>query len=72
MSVIPADIHTALAGLLKGLQSPNNVERIAAEEQLNQEWVAQRPDMLLMGLTEQIQLAQDTSVSADAFPHYNT
>ena len=64
MSVLPADIHTALANLLKGLQAPDNVERTAAEDQLNREWVGERPDVLLMGLSEQIQLAQDTSVSA--------
>jgi hypothetical protein len=64
MSVLPADIHTALANLLKGLQAPDNVERTAAEEQLNREWVGERPDVLLMGLSEQIQLANDTSVSA--------
>jgi len=62
MSVIPAEIHTALASLLQGLQSPDNVSRTAAEQQLNEEWVAQRPDVLLMGLSEQIELAQDTSV----------
>jgi hypothetical protein len=63
MSVLPPEVHTALANLLKGLQSPDNVERTAAEEQLNREWVGERPDVLLMGLSEQIQLAQDTSVS---------
>ncbi|KAF2252589.1 ARM repeat-containing protein [Trematosphaeria pertusa] len=61
MSVLPAEVHTALANLLKGLQSPDNVERTAAEEQLNQEWFGQRPDVLLMGLSEQIELAQDSS-----------
>ena len=63
MSVLPAEVHTALATLLQGLQSPDNVQRTAAEQQLNDEWVAQRPEVLLMGLSEQIELAQDTSVS---------
>jgi hypothetical protein len=63
MSVLPAEVHTALAALLQGLQSPDNVQRTNAEQQLNEEWVAQRPDVLLMGLSEQIELAQDTSVS---------
>lgn len=66
MSVLPAEIHTALDNLLKGLQSPDNVERTAAEEQLNKEWVGERPDVLLMGLSEQIELANDTSVSTIA------
>lgn len=63
MSVLPAEVHTALSTLLKGLQSADNVERTASEERLNKEWVGERPDVLLMGLTEQIQLAQETSVS---------
>jgi hypothetical protein len=67
MSVLPAEVHTALAGLLQGLQSPDNVQRTNAEQQLNEEWVAQRPEVLLMGLSEQIELAQDTSVGTPAF-----
>lgn len=63
MSVLPAEVHTALSNLLKGLQSADNVERTNAEEALNKEWVDARPDVLLMGLTEQMQLAQETSVS---------
>jgi|TARA_R110002003_G_scaffold115_4_gene9966 hypothetical protein len=62
MSVLPAEVHTALAGMLQGLQSADNVQRTNAEQQLNEEWVAQRPEVLLMGLSEQIELAQDTSV----------
>jgi hypothetical protein len=62
MSVLPAEVHTALSTLLKGLQSADNVQRTASEEELNREWTGERPDVLLMGLTEQIQLAQETSV----------
>ena len=62
MSVLPPEVHTALASLLQGLQSPDNVQRTAAEQQLNDEWVAQRPEVLLMGLSEQIELAQETPV----------
>jgi hypothetical protein len=68
MSVLPAEVHTALATLLQGLQSPDNVQRTAAEQQLNDEWVAQRPEVLLMGLSEQIELAQDTSVRPGLWP----
>lgn len=64
MSMLPPEVHTALAQLLSGLQSPDNVTRTQAEENLNTEWVAGRPDILLMGLTEQIQLAEDASVGA--------
>jgi hypothetical protein len=68
MSVLPAEVHTALAGLLQGLQSPDNVQRSNAETQLNEEWVLQRPEVLLMGLSEQIELAQDTSVRQQPCP----
>ena len=54
MSVLPEEVHTALTQLLQGLQSTDNTARTAAEEQLNKEWVAQRPDYLLMGLAEQM------------------
>ena len=63
MSVLPPDVHNALGQLLQGLQSTDNSTRTSAEEQLNTEWVAQRPDMLLMGLAEQMQGSQDEGVS---------
>ena len=63
MSVLPPEVHTALNQLLQGLQSTDNTVRAQAEEQLNTEWVNQRPDMLLMGLTEQMQGSQDEGVS---------
>lgn len=63
MSVLPAEVHTALAQLLQGLQSTDNTARTAAEEQLNAEWVSQRPDLLLTGLAEQMQGANDDGVS---------
>ena len=62
MSVLPPEVHAALASLLQGLSSPDNQIRTQAEEQLNNEWVAARPDVLLMGLVEQIQSAQEPSV----------
>lgn len=62
MSVLPAEIHTALSQLLQGLQSADNVQRSAAESELNEEWAAKRPEILLMGLTEQIQGQEDQNV----------
>ncbi|KAK5113523.1 hypothetical protein LTR62_003392 [Meristemomyces frigidus] len=59
MSILPAEVHSALTQLLQGLQSPDNTTRTPAEEQLNSEWVSRRPDMLLMGLAEQMQGSQD-------------
>ncbi|KAF2175554.1 ARM repeat-containing protein [Zopfia rhizophila CBS 207.26] len=61
MSVLSPEIHNILSQLLKGLQSPDNVERTRAEEQLNKEWLNNQPNFLLMGLTEQIQGAPDTA-----------
>lgn len=62
MSILPPEVHAALASLLLGLSSPDNQIRTHAEEQLNNEWIAARPDVLLMGLVEQIQSAQEPSV----------
>lgn len=62
MSVLPADVQGALSQLLQALASPDNTLRTQAEEQLNNDWTPNRPDMLLMGLVEQIQAAQDPSV----------
>jgi hypothetical protein len=63
MSVLPPEIHAALTQLLQGLQATDNAVRTQAEEQLNTEWVQQRPDMLMMGLAEQMQGSQDEGVS---------
>ena len=64
MSVLPPEVHNALTQLLHGLQSTDNTVRSQAEEQLNTEWINQRPDMLLMGLAEQMQGSQDEGVSS--------
>lgn len=65
MSVLSPDVHAALAQLLQGLQSADNTARSAAEENLSSEWVSKRPEMLLVGLAEQMQGANDESVSAN-------
>lgn len=64
MSLLPPEVHTALIQLLQGLQSTDNNARTQAEEQLATEWTNQRPDVLLMGLTEQMQGSQDEGVSS--------
>ncbi|KAF2433836.1 ARM repeat-containing protein [Tothia fuscella] len=66
MSVLPADVHSALNQLLHGLQSPDNVIRTQAEETLNSQWVQPRPDVLLMGLVEHLQAAEDPATRAFA------
>ena len=62
MSLLPPEIHAALATLTQNLSSPDNAIRTHAEEQLNNEWFTKRPELLLVGLVEQIQRSQDTSV----------
>ena len=62
MSLLPAEVHGALAQLLQALSSGDNQIRSQAEEQLNNDWVQARPEMLLMGLVEQIQRAEEPSV----------
>ena len=53
--MLPPDVHAALAQLLQVLQSADNVVRSQAEEQLSQDWVQTRPEIVLMGLVENIQ-----------------
>ena len=62
MSVLPVEIGGALSRLLSDLSAADNQIRSSAEEQLATEWVAARPDILLMGLVEQIQHSQDPAV----------
>lgn len=63
MSLLAPEIHSALAQLLRALTTPDNAVRSQAEEQLNLDWVQNRPDVLLMGLAEQLQGAEDAAVS---------
>ncbi|KAL3426413.1 hypothetical protein PVAG01_03204 [Phlyctema vagabunda] len=66
MSVIPADVHAELAQLLDALQSSDNGVRSQAEEHLTANWTLTRPDLLLMGLVEQIQGSTDTTTRSFA------
>lgn len=56
MSILPPKLHNALTELLQALSSADNNARSQAEEQLNTEWVAAQPGVLLMGLVEQIEV----------------
>jgi hypothetical protein len=67
MSLLPQEVHTALSQLLRALSTPDNAVRSQAEEQLNNDWVQSKPDILLMGLAEQIAGAEDTLVSATVY-----
>ncbi|KAF2751651.1 ARM repeat-containing protein [Sporormia fimetaria CBS 119925] len=61
MAVLPQDVHTALTTLLNGLQAADNVQRSASEASLNTDWFGSRPNVLLLGLAEQVQLAPEPS-----------
>lgn len=62
MSIFPQEIHAALSQLISVLTSPDNNLRSQAEAQLDNDWVKTRPEVLLMGLAEQIDGAQDVGV----------
>lgn len=62
MSVLPPDVHAELAQLLDALQSSDNSVRSQAEEHLANNWTTTKPEMLLMGLVEQIQGSNDATV----------
>ena len=69
MSVLPPDVHAELAQLLDALQSSDNSVRTQAEQHLNDNWTAQKPDVLLMGLVEQIQGSNDPTVGTTSIPN---
>jgi hypothetical protein len=62
MSVLPAEVHAELSQLLQALQSADNNERSQAEEHLATNWTAQKPEILLMGLVEQLHGSTDITV----------
>jgi hypothetical protein len=55
-------MHNELAQLLDALQSSDNSVRSQAEEHLNNNWAVSKPEILLMGLVEQIQGSNDPTV----------
>jgi hypothetical protein len=59
---VPAAISAELAELLQALQSADNNVRSQAEDYLQNNWTATRPEMLLMGLVGQIAESQDATV----------
>jgi hypothetical protein len=69
MSQLPPEVHQELGQLLQGLQSPDNVLRTQAEARLNDDWTLPRPEVLLMGLSEQIEGAEDPAVCTSCHLH---
>lgn len=62
MSALHPELQGALAQLLQGLNSADNDLRSKYEDSLANEWQAQKPDALLMGLVEHAHAAQDEKV----------
>lgn len=54
MSLLPVEVHAELTQLLQGLQSADNATRSQAEDHLQSNWTSNRPEVLLLGLVEQI------------------
>src|SRR5277367_6942671 len=71
MSMLPPEVQTTLTQLLQALSSGDNALRSQAEDQLNNDWTANRPDILLMGLVEQIQGAPDAAVCLPTWSLYD-
>lgn len=53
-SVLGPEVHAELSQLLVALQSSDNTTRSQAEEHLQNNWTETKPQLLLMGLVEQI------------------
>ncbi|KAK3346295.1 armadillo-type protein [Lasiosphaeria hispida] len=66
MSVVGPDVLAQLAHLLGALQSADNNVRSHAEEVLQNNWTSTRPEMLLMGLAEQISPPRDAATRSFA------
>ncbi len=62
MSALHPELQGALAQLLQGLNSSDNELRSRYEDSLANEWQAQKPDALLMGLVEQAHSSPDEKV----------
>lgn len=63
MSVLAPEAHAELLQLLDALKSNDNNVRTQAEDHLATNWVATKPEVLLMGLVEQVHGSSDKGVS---------
>ncbi|KAJ8131391.1 hypothetical protein O1611_g2236 [Lasiodiplodia mahajangana] len=64
--MLPPEVSAELTQLLQALQSPDNSIRSQAEDHLQNSWTATRPEILLMGLAEQIAGAPDSTLRSFA------
>lgn len=60
--LVSPDIVTQLNQVLSNLASADNDLRSGAEQQLNEIWIAQQPDLLLLSLAQLGRSHQDTHV----------
>jgi hypothetical protein len=68
MSLLPPEVNAELAQVLQALQSADNNVRSQAEDHLQNNWTATRPEVLLMGLVEQIAGSHDATVYISLLP----
>ncbi|PON31128.1 hypothetical protein TGAM01_v200548 [Trichoderma gamsii] len=66
MSLLPPDVHAELTQLLQALQASDNSIRSQAEDHLQNSWTNSRPEVLLVGLVEQIQGGTDNALRSFA------
>lgn len=61
--VVPDQVAASLRLLLESLTSTDNTARSTAEAALNNEWLAQQPEILLLGLTHHACSSESPAVS---------
>ncbi|KAG0747446.1 hypothetical protein G6F57_000579 [Rhizopus arrhizus] len=59
---VPTEVLIQLNHVFTSLSSPDNEQRTAAEAQLNEQWVAAQPDLLLLGLAQFVANNSDTQL----------
>ena len=61
-SLVPPDVVSQLNQVLLDLVSNDNNLRSSAEQQLNEQWIAQQPDLLLLSLAQLGRTHEETHV----------
>ncbi|KAG5438294.1 hypothetical protein PCANB_002782 [Pneumocystis canis] len=66
MPYIRQEIALALSSLLSSLKHTDNEIRTKAEASLHEQWIPHEPEILLVGLAEQVNTSQDSSLRSFA------
>ncbi|QSL64408.1 hypothetical protein MERGE_001709 [Pneumocystis wakefieldiae] len=66
MSFIQKETALALTSLLSSLKHTDNEIRMKAEASLHEQWIAHEPEILLVGLAEQVNISEDSSLRSFA------